>query len=63
MARVRAGRRIVLLTQDMRGAVQQSREAHAETESLRREVAKLRASACPHCGRAPRTDEGESRAA
>ena len=51
MARVRAGLRIVLLTQDMRGQVQQLREVTAELERLRREASlhKPWPERCPHC--------------
>ena len=51
MARVRAGLRIVLLTQDMRGKVQQLREVSAELERLRREANRHLPwpERCPHC--------------
>lgn len=54
MARVRAGLRIVLLTQELRGAVQELRVANAELESARAELEHLagrQATTCPECQR------------
>jgi CheY-like chemotaxis protein len=49
MARVRAGLRIVLLTQELRGTVQELNVANAELQSARAEVERLSHEMLPIC--------------
>ena len=53
MARVRAGLRIILLTQDLRRSAQELRLVKVELEELRRELARRPAAAAADCGRSP----------
>ena len=66
MAHVRAGLRIVLLTQDMRGTVQQLRQANAELEQMRRQLTRHAPlpEKCPSCAAplVPRSTEPDGEA-
>ncbi len=62
MARVRAGLRIVLLTQDLRKSAQELRVVRVEMEEMRRELARLRPGGAEHAGEPDSNGEADAAA-